>query len=194
MQIRNYHIVYTILSIQFILIGIIFYAEFFPTENSLKKDYYRTEVATLISPHGLREQILHNKNNFVLVDTRDNVSYIDGHIVGAINIEPNLSIVSEFQKLQEMYPDKPILIYCYTQVCLRGRKIGKELANHNIYVFELGIGFNEWKNFWRQWNYESEWDDIDIFDYIAEGEDPGVFKNTIESPISNCNTIPGFSC
>ena len=177
-----------VLLLQSILILVLLAVVFFPSEDKLKKDYYTSEVATLVSPHSLREEILHGTNPYVLVDTRDNISYERGHIVGAINIIPDANMVSKFKNLQKENKGKEILIYCYTQVCMRGRKVGKELAENGIYVRELGIGFNEWKNFWRNWNYENEWNEINIFDYIRIGQEPGVFRNIKPLNTSSCGT------
>ena len=159
-----------------VLLILLTQAVFFPTENQRIKSFYSSNTATLISPHSLREQLHKGHENFVLIDTREKEDYLRGHITTAINIVPSKNLVNDFRNLEIQYPDKEILIYCYTHVCMRGKKVGKELADNGVYVKELGIGFNEWKNFWRQWNYEDEWEFIDINEFITIGEEPGVLK------------------
>ena len=57
--------------------------------------------------------------------------------------------------------------------CMSGRKIGKILSDNNIYVKQLGIGWNEWRYDWNNWNHEYEWEITDVNDYIYQGKEPG---------------------
>lgn len=192
----NLKYIYIILFIQIIAIVFLFWMLLFPTENALRKNYYASEVATLVSPHSLRENILHDEVPYVIVDVREKEDYLAGHIIGAINIIPGEGMVKEFRVLQKENKNREILTYCYTQVCMRGRKVGEKLASNGIYVRELGIGFNEWKNFWKNWNYEKEWKDIDINKYIQTGENPGEFANPIKKNLldSGCSEDSKYSC
>ena len=162
-----------IILINLILTAFLLQAVFFPTVEQNRANFYRENVATLISPHTLRERLSKGFNDYIIVDTREREDYLAGHIIGSINIVPGQSLVADFKKLEAENPDKEILIYCYTHVCQRGKKVGDKLAQNGISVLELGIGFNEWKNFWREWNYESEWHEININDYITIGEEAG---------------------
>ncbi len=181
--------------ISFLLL-ILFQREFFPTEHNSREDFYNGTVATLVSPHHLREELERgNAKKYLIIDTRQREDYLAGHIITAINIEPTHTMVDEFKEVMQKYPEREVVVYCYTHVCMRGKKIGKTLAENGVYVRELGIGFNEWKNFWREWNYESEWSDIQIEEFIHEGEEPGEVevKNTPFQE-SGCSTIPGYEC
>ena len=188
-------IIVGLLAINILISVLLVRAVFFPSENELRYDYYSSEVATLISPHSLREDILHASSPYVIVDVRSQLDYEAGHIVGAVSVIPGDSMYDEIRNLQRENPDKEILTYCYTQVCMLGRKVGKALAEEGIYVRELGVGFNEWKNFWKNWNYEREWDTVNIDEYIKVGPEPGVFKNPLLIPKNN-SCAPGstFSC
>jgi hypothetical protein len=53
---------------------------------------------------------------------------------------------------------------------MTGRKVGKILTDHDVYVKHLGVGWNEWRYFWNQWNHEHEWDQIDVMDYVEVGK------------------------
>jgi len=37
---------------------------------------------------------------------------------------------------------------------MTGRKIGKMLAEKEIYVKHPNIGWNEWRYYWNLWNHE----------------------------------------
>ncbi len=56
---------------------------------------------------------------------------------------------------------------------MTGRKVGKILAENDVFVQHLGVGWNEWRYFWTMWNHEHEWDITNPEDYIASGPNPG---------------------
>lgn len=161
--------------------------------ETLIHDFYVTENAVHVSPHGLRKKIMENKNDAILVDLRSAEEYEKEHIVGAINIaaykDPDHSaydevdrIVSSFRALPK---NKPIIVYCYSMPCMTGRKIGQMLAEHDMYVQHLGIGWNEWRYHWNVWNHEGEWGKTKPEDYVVSGAEPGSFKGaTIITPCS----------
>lgn len=136
------------------------------------RDFYETENAILVSPHSLRKWIDAGEITFTLVDLRSAEEYEQGHIRGALNIpayrdkdhnayEEIERIVFSFQKLPK---EKDIIVYCYSRACMTGKKIGKILAENNIFVKHLNIGWNEWRHEWRSWNHEHEWDiDEDMY-------------------------------
>ena len=59
---------------------------------------------------------------------------------------------------------------------MTGRKVGKILVEHDIYVKHLGIGWNEWRYHWTLWNHPHEWNQTEVMDYIWEGPQPGIPK------------------
>ena len=99
------------------------------------------------------------------------------------------SLVEEFSKLPK---DKEIVIYCYSTPCMTGRKIGNLLAQNNIYVQTLNIGWNDWRYYWTLWNHEHEWDKTNVMDYIATGSEPGTPK--IRDDIYNCGIEGALGC
>ncbi|MDP3741727.1 MAG: hypothetical protein Q8R15_00255, partial [Candidatus Micrarchaeota archaeon] len=98
-------------------------------------------------------------------------------------------IVSEFQKLPQ---DKEVIMYCYSTPCMTGRKVGKMLVEHGIYVKHLGIGWNDWRYYWELWNHEGEWNVTSVMDYVASGSQPGS-ANVTHSSNSSC-AVGSFSC
>ncbi len=157
------------------------------SQNNLIEDFYLTENAVHISPHGLRGKMDKGINDFVLIDLRSQEEYEKEHIIGAVNIpaykDKDTSdygsvdrIVNSFKDLISKNPGKDIIVYCYSIPCMTGRKIGKILAEKDIYVKLLGIGWNEWRHFWNLWNHEHEWNQTIVTDYIASGKEPGIPK------------------
>ncbi|MAF25716.1 hypothetical protein CL634_09120 [bacterium] len=155
------------------------------TEDERIAEFYRTETAVYVSPHGLRKAMDTGSKKFVLVDLRSQEEYEREHIIGAVSVpaykDPETSaygdverIVGEFRRLEEENPEKEIIAYCYSIPCMTGRKVGKILADNGVYVKELGVGWNEWRYFWTLWNHEHEWDSTSPEQYVFSGAEPGV--------------------
>ncbi len=148
------------------------------SQEELIKDFYQAETAVHVSPHHIRKAMSKGDNNFILVDLRSQQEYEREHILGAINIpaykDPNTSAYGDVERIvksfQELPTDKEIIVYCYSIPCMTGRKVGKILTDHDVYVKHLGVGWNEWRYFWNQWNHEHEWDQIDVMDYVEVGK------------------------
>lgn len=162
-----------------------------PSQQQLVKNFYESEVATLVSPHHLRKEILKNFGDFIMIDLRSAEEYQREHIVGALNIpvykDPDTSdyqdvsrILASFKEIVRKKPRKDVIIYCYSSACMSAKKTGFLLSQNNIFVKELGIGWNEWKYQWDSWNHEHEWVNSSSDDYIVKGKEPGIFsqKNT----------------
>lgn len=145
--------------------------------NDLIHMYYRLEEAALVSPHGLRKKIDSGDENFLLVDLRSAEEFKRARIKNACNVPAYSSpdtpayeqverIVSEFRALPK---DKQLILYCYSKYCMTGRKVGKMLADNGIFAKHLGLGWNEWRYKWTEWNHEHEWTKTKVENYI-EGE------------------------
>lgn len=155
-------------------------------DEYLIREFYRTESAVHVSPHGLRKKMDERKTDFILVDLRSQEEYEREHIAGAVSIpaysDPDTSaygdvdrIVGAFKALPQ---DKHVIVYCYSIPCMTGRKVGKMLTEHGIYVQHLGIGWNDWRYDWNSWNHEHEWANTKVGDYVVAGSEPGSFKST----------------
>ena len=143
--------------------------------NKKIAQYYNHEVATNISAHGLRKKLNDASQDFILVDVRSEEEYIEGHIIWAVSIPAytdrdnsqhisNERILEAFQALD---PNKEIITYCYSAYCMTSRKIGKYLAENEVYVKHLTVWWNEWRYGWSLWNYPHEEDKTQ--DYIFSG-------------------------
>jgi rhodanese-related sulfurtransferase len=172
------------------------------SEYELIKEFYDVENAVHVSPHGIRKHMTDPNPNFILVDLRSQQEYETEHIVGAVSIpaykDPDNSdygavnrIVSTFRNLQSENPDKDIIVYCYSIPCMTGRKVGKTLAEHGIYVKHLGIGWNEWRYYWNLWNHDAE-SKVDPSKYVVGGSEPGSIAGEVVG--SGCPIEGGFGC
>jgi rhodanese-related sulfurtransferase len=162
-------------------------------QNELIAQYYASEVATLVSPHSIRERMTHGKDEFVLVDVRAVEDYEREHIAGAINISGELSPEELTAKFRELPSDKEIIIYCYSSACMNGRKVGHHLAQEGIFVKEMTIGWNEWRYAWESWNYETEWDEHTVEDYVVSGSEPGAVPESAQE-LDICPIDGEFAC
>jgi len=171
-----------------------------PSAEELIKEFYETENAVHISPHSLRTKMDKGDTSFILVDLRSKEEYEKEHIIGAINIPAysdkytsdynNPEIIKQFRALLK---DKEIIVYCYSTPCMTGRKIGKMLADNDIYVKHLGIGWNEWRYYWTLWNHEYEWNITKAEDYVFSGSNPGT-PNKNKTNSSACPISGEFGC
>ncbi len=172
------------------------------TKEELIKEFYDVENAAHVSPHGLRGKLDQGGTTVLLIDLRSAQEYEREHIIGAINIpaysDPNTPayedvdrIVGQFKEAIAANPGKEVITYCYSIPCMTGRKIGKMLTEHGIYVKTLIIGWNEWRHFWTLWNHEHEWKATKPEDYIWQGKEPGVpIQRELPSPCGEGE----FSC
>lgn len=159
-----------------------------PNQKQLIKEFYEVENAVHVSPHSIRKSIMKNHSDFTLVDLRSQQEYEKEHIIGAINIpaykDPDTSAYGDVERIvnsfKELDQDQDIIVYCYSIPCMTGRKIGKLLTEHDIYVKHLGIGWNEWRHFWQLWNHEHEWATTRVEDFIATGKEPGTFTSDVK--------------
>lgn len=169
------------------------------------KDFYATETAVMVSPHGLRKKMSHSDNSFILVDLRSQEEYEREHVAGALNVpaykDPDTSaygdvdrIVESFRTIVAENPNKDVIVYCYSIPCMTGRKVGNILAQHDIYVKELGVGWNEWRYYWDLWNHEHEWNKTNVLDYVASGPEPGEVKEGAKDDIGSCTLEGELGC
>ena len=165
------------------------------SQEELIQEFYDVETATHVSPHHIRKHIAQGDNSFILIDLRSEQEYADEHIIGAVNVpaykDPDTSaygdverIVTTVRELKEQNPDKDLIVYCYSIPCMTGRKIGKLLADNNIYVKHLGVGWNEWRYHWELWNHPHEWEQTNVLDFVSNGTEPGEY--TGEMDIAPC--------
>lgn len=181
----------------------IFLTQMEPSQEDLIAEFYAVENAAHVSPHGLRKDMDKGYANFVLVDLRSQEEYENEHIISAVSIpayaDPDTSaygdkerIVNAFRELKVNNPNREIIVYCYSMPCGTGRKIGGMLAENDIYVKHLGVGWNEWRYDWEAWNHEHEWETTDVADYVFSGAEPG--EPEIRLDAEGCKIDNEFGC
>ena len=112
---------------------------------------------------------------------RDNSDY------GAVD-----RIVGEFKRMKAENPNAEFIVYCYSTPCMTGRKIGNMLAEHDIYVKHLGVGWNEWRYYWTLFNHPHEWETTSPEQYITSGPEPGVPDTDLTG--TGCPIEGGLGC
>lgn len=183
--------------------GIVNYALESKTTEDLIKEFYEVENAVSVSPHHIRKHITDEDKDFILVDLRSQEEYETAHVLGALSVpayaSPDKSaygdverIVNGFRSIQSKHPDKEIIVYCYSMPCMTGKKIGKMLAEHNIYVKHLNIGWQEWRYYWNLWNHDGE-TQVNPEDYITSGPAPNKTENGTPGS-SGCSIGGEFEC
>lgn len=173
-----------------------------PSQEELIRDFYAVETATHVSPHHIRKGMLKGDNDFIMVDLRSQEEYEREHVIGAINIpaykDPDTSAYGDVERIvnsfSELPANKEIIVYCYSTPCMTGRKVGKMLADHDIYVKHLGIGWNEWRYDWTAWNHEHEWEVTNVEDYVISGSEPGKFELKGDIIPEPCGIANEFGC
>lgn len=165
------------------------------SDRSLVTEYYRVENLVSVSPYELKTALQRGEQDqHVVVDMRSPAEYEAGHVTGAINIpnylpsdasgEENSSqrILRSFREVQADHPGKDIIAYCYSAACMVTRKAGVMLAEHDIYIKHLNIGWYEWRYYWTIWNGE---DGYTYEDFTTVGAEPGVPVD-MNDPIAPC--------
>ena len=154
------------------------------TENDYLYDYYKTQVATNVSAHGLRKKLSEANTTFYLVDVRSREEYLEWHIAWAINIpaytnRENTTHTSDaeiLKQFQDLDTSKEIITYCYSSYCMTSRKMGKFLAENRVFVKHLTVWWNEWKYGWDLWNYPHEENETEK--YISSGKKSGTLTGS----------------
>ena len=85
---------------------------------------------------------LRDKQDGIFVDLRSEKDFRNGHLPGAINVQPT-AIAQKHKKL-ERYKQKPVILYC--QNGMTSGKSGKQLRNQGFeQVYHLKGGFATWQ-------------------------------------------------
>ncbi len=109
-----------------------------PDKSQSQKEIWKT-----ISTNTLKKFIDSNKDNYLLIDARNEIEYNDSHIPSAICIP-----ASKISKSDKLPKDKSLLLifYCNGPKCTKSTKAAKKAIERgytNILVYDEGIP--EWK-------------------------------------------------
>ena len=111
-------------------------AEVDKLKNRYLKDSSTTEI---ISSQQLAKQL--HKKALCIVDVRPEKEFRQGHIQGAINIEPDKINA----QLSQIPKNKTIVSYCRGPYCVYSNEMIASLKSKGIPALKLEEGFPEWK-------------------------------------------------
>jgi len=89
---------------------------------------------------------LFSSNSSIFIDARDTVSYSEGHIENAINIDWESNLEDQYAFLDMIPKDTTLVIYCDGGNCTLGEELADSLLKTgyiNILLYE--DGFPKWK-------------------------------------------------
>lgn len=112
---------------------------------TLMKDISESENSAALRGLHISEVVnLHNIENVVFIDARDQWDYSEGHIARAINI-PEFSFDPNNKMLEEIDKEELIIVYCDGNECDTSKRLASEMIKlgfKNVFIY-LG-GFSEW--------------------------------------------------
>ncbi len=82
-----------------------------------------------------------NDQDLLILDVRPNREFLEGHIRGAINVQPE----DIDEKTKDLPSNKIVVAYCRGPYCLYSYKMVDSLREKGIEALRLEEGFPEWK-------------------------------------------------
>ena len=110
------------------------------------KEYFENKLSFTCGPAELKE-MMDEKENVTIIDVRDEGSYAEGHVPGAINLPKEKW--ATFEGLQK---EGLNVVYCYNIVCHLAATAATTFAGAGYPVKEMEGGFS----FWKEFDYEVE--------------------------------------
>ena len=102
-------------------------------------EFFAGKLDFTVTPVELSEQIENGVKSFI-VDVREAINFIKGHIPGAINLpKGNWSHITGWRN------DRPVIIYGYSHICHLAARAAVEFASQGHSVIEMEGGFAAWK-------------------------------------------------
>lgn len=106
-------------------------------------NYFAQRLRHEISAHVLREHVENANADFLLVDVRDPGMYRAGHIVGAVNLQPDEIV----EALEAEFPgERNLVVYSYDMGCMLSTHCADILTRHGYQVRQLLGGFEHWEH------------------------------------------------
>jgi len=82
-----------------------------------------------------------NDQDLLILDVRPNKEFLQGHIRGAVNIQPQ----EIPEKIKHLPANKTVVAYCRGPYCLYSYEMVNSLRDKGIQALRLEQGFPEWK-------------------------------------------------
>lgn len=112
--------------------------------NSNEKNSFDNDLNTRFIGLEMAQSLF--ENNILFIDARDNGSYNEGHIAGAIISTPFTELIDFIFDSQGF--DKPIVVYCDDEECGLSQDLAYQIESEgfsDIYIFSGG---------WKLWESE----------------------------------------
>jgi rhodanese-related sulfurtransferase len=108
--------------------------------------YFHEELEFNTNPNGVKKVVDGIEKNVTIVDVRDEKSYKEGHIPGAINIpyEKHNGFNGDEKEFPQLRKDGYNYVYCYTGNCNLAQKACKKFASLGYQVKEVAGGYTGW--------------------------------------------------
>ncbi len=111
--------------------------------NHLIESYIiKDERAAPMASEELSEWI--EMGNTLILDIRPEEEYLQGHIMGAINVPPE-TMQQKLSQLSTLSKDTLIVTYCRGPYCLFAHEAVQTLQESGLNARRLQVGFPEWK-------------------------------------------------
>jgi rhodanese-related sulfurtransferase/DNA-binding transcriptional ArsR family regulator len=106
--------------------------------NRLTSEFKTTNSQTITSADLVRKM---KDKNFLILDVRPRKEFLQGHILGAANVQPE----DIKDKTKDIPQHKIVVAYCRGPYCLYSYEMINSLHAQGISAFRLEEGFPEWK-------------------------------------------------
>lgn len=103
-------------------------------------DHFETMMLAEIDSNSVMGQVKGERKDLFIVDVRDQRSFADGHVPGAVNL-PYAEIEGKFRQLPK---DKLLVIYCWSAECLLATKAALKLTQLDVFPKVMRTGWAEW--------------------------------------------------
>ena len=101
-------------------------------------EFFEAKLEFIMDPVALKDRL--GSSDINIIDVRDEQSYREGHIPGAINLPKE-----RWSSFEGLSHDRTNVIYCYSITCQLSASACREFAENDYEVKELIGGFEEWK-------------------------------------------------
>lgn len=127
-----------------------------PQENDAYNFYENNnDIPIVISNNDLKDKINNNKDNYIILDARENLEYEIWNIPWSIHIR-----YADLQagRWMELPKDKYIYVLCWSW--MRGKEVAEYLKSKQLIVQYLEKWADSWVSSWWKWDWEIKFSKI----------------------------------
>lgn len=112
-------------------------------DSTKAEEFFTKQMAYTLGPMELKELL--EEKDVVVIDVRDEETFNEGHIPGALSI-PRKELDTRYEELSK---DNMYIVYCYNQQCHLGLCACRFLATKGIPCMHLEGGYKVWAEDFR---------------------------------------------